>query len=101
MLCGRLYKSALYEQVRGALKKFVFEEYKPYKGDLFSVFMYKNFDYCKPDGYSAFMTPFVWMFIKTYEQLRQFIIEKKSITTLIQMEYSALKRPLCQFVLLC
>ncbi len=89
-------------KLEGQLKKFVFEEYKPYKGDLFSVFMYKNFDYCKPDGYSAFMTPFVWMFIKTYEQLRQFIIEKKSITTLIQMEYSAFEEatvPICSFVL--
>ena len=35
------------------------------------------------------MTPFVWMFIKTYEKLREFIIRNKSIATLVQMEYSA------------
>ena len=89
-------------KLEGQLKKFVIEEYKPYKGDLFSVFMYKNFDYCKPDGYSAFMTPFVWMFIKTYEQLREFVIRQKSITTLVQMEYSAFEEatvPICSFVL--
>ena len=48
------------------------------------------------------MTPFVWMFIKTYEKLRQFIIQNKSITTLIQMEYSAFEEatvPICSFVL--
>lgn len=86
----------------GQLKKFVVEKYKPYSGDLFSVFMYKNFDYCKPNGYSAFMTPFVWMFIKTYEQLREYIINEKSITSLIQMEYSAFEEatvPICSFVL--
>lgn len=86
----------------GQLKKYVVEEYKPYSGDLFSVFMYKNFDYCRTNGYSAFMTPFVWMFIKTYEKLRQFIIQNKSITTLIQMEYSAFEEatvPICSFVL--
>lgn len=86
----------------GQLKKYVVEEYKPYSGDLFSVFMYKNFDYCKQNGYSAFMTPFVWMFIKTYEQIREFILEYKSITTLVQMEYSAFEEatvPICSFVL--
>lgn len=75
---------------------------KPYSSDLFSVFIYRNFDYCKPDGYSAFMTPFVWMFIKTYEKLREFVIDTKSITTLVQMEYSAFEEatvPICSFVL--
>lgn len=84
------------------LKEFIINEYKLYSGDLFSVFMYRNFDYCKSNGYSAFMTPFVWMFIKTYEKLREFIINSKSITTLIQMEYSAFEEatvPICSFVL--
>lgn len=48
------------------------------------------------------MTPFVWMFIKSYEQLRKFIINKKSIATLVQMEYSAYEEatvPICSFVL--
>lgn len=84
------------------LKEFILNEYKLYSGDLFSVFMYRNFDYCKSNGYSAFMTPFVWMFIKTYEKLREFIINSKSITTLIQMEYSAFEEatvPICSFVL--
>ncbi len=84
------------------LKDFVVSNYKEYSGDLFSVFMYRNFDFCKKDGYSAFMTPFVWMFIKTYEQLRNFIINNKSITSLIQMEYSAFEEatvPICAFVL--
>jgi len=89
-------------KLEGQLKKFVGEGYKPFCGDLFSVFMYKNFEYCKPNGYSAFMTPFVWMFIKTYEQLREYIIKQKSIITLIQMEYSAFEEatvPICSFVL--
>lgn len=89
-------------KLEGNLKKFVVEEYKPYSGDLFSVFMYRNFGYCKQNGYSAFMTPFVWMFIKTYENLREYIINQKSITTLVQMEYSAFEEatvPICSFVL--
>ena len=84
------------------LKKFVTENYKDYSGDLFSVFIYRNFAFCNKEGYSAFMTPFVWMFIKTYEKLREYIINNKSITSLIQMEYSAFEEatvPVCSFVL--
>ena len=89
-------------KMEGQLKKFVVDNYKAYSGDLFSVFIYRNFDYCKADGYSAFMTPFVWMFIKTYEALRKYIIDTKAITTLVQMEYSAFEEatvPICSFVL--
>lgn len=84
------------------LKKFVVDNYKDYSGDLFSVFIYRNFDFCVKDGYSAFMTPFVWMFIKTYEKLREYVIENKAISSLIQMEYSAFEEatvPICSFVL--
>lgn len=84
------------------LKTFVNKYYKDYAGDLFSVFIYRNFGFCKTNGYTGFMTPFVWMFIKTYEKLRQYIISNKSIVTLIQMEYSAFEEatvPICTFVL--
>ena len=89
-------------KLEGQLKKFVVNNYKAYSGDLFSVFIYRNFDYCKVNGYSAFMTPFVWLFIKTYETLRKYIIDTKAITTLVQMEYSAFEEatvPICSFVL--
>ena len=48
------------------------------------------------------MTPFVWMFIKLYLKLREYIVSNKSIVTLIQMEYSAFEEatvPICSFVL--
>ena len=84
------------------LKEYVRAAYKDYSADLFSCFMYRNFDFCLPNGYSAFMTPFVWMFIKSYEKLREYIIEQKAITSLIQMEYSAFEEatvPICSFIL--
>lgn len=89
-------------KMEGRLKSFVTENYKDYSGDLFSVFTYRNLMFCKQDGYCGYMTPFVWMFIKTYEKLREFIIQSKSITTLVQMEYSAFEEatvPICSFVL--
>lgn len=84
------------------LKKFIQGNYADYKADLFSVFMYRNFGLYKAGGYTAFMSPFVWMFIKSYEALRQYILTQKSISSLIQMEYSAFEEatvPICTFVL--
>lgn len=84
------------------LKKYIADNYADYKGDLFSVFIYRNFGFCKKNGYSGFMTPMVWMFIKTYEPLRNFVLRNKAIATLIQFEYSAFEEatvPICSFVL--
>ncbi len=85
-----------------ALKNFVKAVYKDYSADLFSCFMVRNFQLCMARGYTAFMTPFVWMFIKSYEKLRHYIIEEKAIASLIQMEYSAFEEatvPICTFIL--
>ena len=84
------------------LKEFINRHYKDYAGDLFSVFIYRNLLLCQPGGYCGFMSPFVWMFIKTYQNLREYIIQNATITTLIQMEYSAFEEatvPICSFVL--
>ena len=83
-------------------KSYLNDKYKDYSGDLFSVFMYRNLGFCIEKGYTGFMTPYVWMFIKTYEKLREYIIDNKTIDSLIQMEYSAFEEatvPICSFVL--
>ena len=84
------------------LKKYVKKNFADYSGDLFSVFVYNNITWLKPDGYSSYMTPFVWMFIKTYEKLRTYIVQNKKISSLIQMEYSAFEEatvPINTFVI--
>lgn len=89
-------------KMSGELKKYVVKNYKAYSSDLFAVFIKRNFEFTVENGYLGFMTPFVWMFIKSYEQLRKFIISEKSIATLVQMEYSAYEEatvPICSFVL--
>ena len=85
------------------LKDFINKNYAAYKGDLFIVFIYKCFEYCKQNGYTGAMTPNVWMFIKTYEELRKYIINQKNITTLVQMAKGAFFKEatvdVCGFVL--
>lgn len=89
-------------KLEGNLKKFVTSNYKDFSTDVFAVFIRRNFDFTIQGGYMGFMTPFVWMFIKSYEKLRNYIINNKSIATLVQMEYSAYEEatvPICSFVL--
>ena len=90
-------------KMEGHLKDFVTAQFKPYSGDLFSVFMFHNFAFCKHDGYSAFMTPNVWMFLKTYEKLRDYLRENKGISSFVQMAKGAFFKEaivdVCAFVL--
>ncbi|WP_338033713.1 BREX-1 system adenine-specific DNA-methyltransferase PglX [Lactiplantibacillus paraplantarum] len=84
------------------MKKYVKKNYADYSGDLFSVFIFNNINLVKIGGYAAYMTPFVWMFIKTYEKLRNYLVANKEISSLIQMEYSAFEEatvPINTFVL--
>ena len=78
------------------------DNYKNYSKDLFSVFIYHNVHQLVKGGYAGYMTPLVWMFIKTYEPLRHDIINNFKIDSLIQMEYSAFEEatvPIDTFVL--
>ena len=89
-------------RMNGVLKDFVKKYYKDFSADLFSAFMVRNAFYCKKDGYYGFMTPYVWMFIQSYQKLREDIISKKYIYSLIQFEYSAFSEatvPICSFIL--
>ena len=82
----------------GWVKKY----YADVKGDLFSCFMVRNSGMGADHAQMGFMTPYVWMFIGTYEKLRRFVIEQNTITSLIQLEYSGFAGatvPICTFTL--
>ncbi|MCD8561042.1 MAG: BREX-1 system adenine-specific DNA-methyltransferase PglX [Shewanella xiamenensis] len=84
------------------VKDYLKANFKGYDKDLFSAFMVRNLALAKPRGQLGFMTPFVWMFISSYEELRNFIINEKTITSLIQLEYSGFDGatvPICTFTL--
>ena len=84
------------------LKKYIFKNYANYKTDLFSAFIINNIRLTKKGCYLGFMTPYVWMFISSYEELRNYLFENVRIDSLIQLEYSAFEEavvPICSFVL--
>lgn len=85
-----------------ALKTFLKDNYADVKSDLFSAFVLRNFEMSESHAQLSFMSPFVWMFISSYEKLRNFLIDKKTITSLIQLEYSGFDGatvPICTYTL--
>lgn len=86
--------------MNGRLSTWLRENYEPVKTDLFSAFVVRNLELALPKGQLGFMTPFVWMFISSYEKLRSILINEKTITSLIQLEYSGFDGatvPICTF----
>ena len=84
------------------LSKWIKDAYPNEKTDLFSAFIKRNTVFAKPNGELGFMSPYVWMFISSYEKLRRELIDNKTITSLIQLEYSGFAEatvPICTFTL--
>lgn len=84
------------------LKGYLKTEYAGYEKDLFSAFMIRNLSLTKLSGQLGFMSPFVWMFISSYEELRTNFIDNATLTSLVQLEYSGFDGatvPICTFTL--
>ncbi|WP_218698252.1 BREX-1 system adenine-specific DNA-methyltransferase PglX [Acinetobacter harbinensis] len=84
------------------LKTYLKKNYQGYEKDLFSAFMIRNLELTKKSGQLGFMSPFVWMFISSYQNLRTHFIDQATITSLIQLEYSGFDGatvPICTFTL--
>ncbi|HGV6844386.1 TPA: BREX-1 system adenine-specific DNA-methyltransferase PglX, partial [Escherichia coli] len=85
-----------------AVKNHLKENYSGYDKDLFSAFIIRNLQLSKNGAQLGFMTPFVWMFISSYEELRLQLINNETIISLIQLEYSGFDGatvPICTFTL--
>lgn len=83
------------------LNDFIKNHYPDYKSDFFSAFIVRGSEMTKPEGYCGYFTPYVWMFIKSYEKLREYLYTNTTVETLIQFEYSAFEEatvPVCTFV---
>lgn len=82
------------------LNDFIKKNYAEYKSDFFSSFVIKCSEMTKNSGYCGFFTPYVWMFIQSYEKMRNYLYTQATIETLIQFEYSAYEEatvPVCTF----
>ena len=70
------------------LAKYAKNEYPDSKGDLFAIFIEKCLQSTSEQGYTAVVTMQSWMFLSSYEKLREKLL-KKQIDSLIQIGYNS------------
>lgn len=83
-------------------KRFLTDNYQAGKSDAFAAFMIRMPELALPNGQLGFVTPYVWMFISSYEDLRKYLLSHQTITSLIQLEYNAFEPacvPVCSFTM--
>ena len=87
-----------------SLKKFGKKHYPLSKSDLYAMFIQRILVFAKDNRSAGLMTPFTWMFISSYEELRSFLLAEKCVTGLVQPEYHAFFEsayvPICAFTIL-
>ena len=90
------------KRMEPSLKEYVNKHFDDVKSDLFATFIIRCLELSNANGFSGYMTPFTWMFISSYQALREEIIDNHTINNLVQLEYSGFDGatvPVCTFTL--
>src|SRR5699024_6485103 len=85
-----------------SLAEYLAENYPEHKSDLFATFISFVRNRTKKNGHIGLITPYVWMFIKNYLNLRKEIVLNSTISSLIELEYNSFQGatvPVCTFTL--
>ncbi|WP_201566910.1 BREX-1 system adenine-specific DNA-methyltransferase PglX [Psychrobacter sp. JCM 18900] len=86
--------------MNGRLKAWSKKEYPNSKSDLFSMFVERCLGIVLDKGELGFITPFLWMFIGSFEAFREDLLSNCHITSLVQLEYNSFGPacvPVCTF----
>lgn len=78
------------------LKKFIEENYKkPYNfhTNLYATFIKRCYDFVREDGFVGMVHPPTFMYIKTFEDVRRFIIDKTHINFFVEWGYLGMFNP--------
>ncbi|MGQ0755592.1 BREX-1 system adenine-specific DNA-methyltransferase PglX [Acinetobacter baumannii] len=68
-----------------ALKDFAKKTFPDSKSDLFAMFIELGFDWCKDSGFNSMVTMQSWMFLSSYEAMREKILQDRTIQTMAHL----------------
>lgn len=78
------------------------KNYPNVKSDLCTCFIERILNICKPSGFSGLATSNSWMFLSSFEKLRNKLIDDATIETLVQLSvhgFHGIAAQVCTFVL--
>lgn len=84
------------------LLTYIQTNYPDGKADMYGVFIIRCHVYTRKNGIIGLLTPYVWLYISSFEKLRELVIWKMFIQSLIQLEYNSFEAacvPVCIFLL--
>jgi type II restriction/modification system DNA methylase subunit YeeA len=67
------------------LKVFAGENYVDSKADLFAMFIERGFSLCKPTGFNSMVSMQSWMFLSSYEGMREKLLNERTIQTMAHL----------------
>ncbi|WKT71814.1 BREX-1 system adenine-specific DNA-methyltransferase PglX [Acinetobacter variabilis] len=73
--------------MNAALKDFAKKKFPDSKSDLFAMFIERGFGWCKDSGFNSMVTMQSWMFLSSYEAMREKLLSNNSLVSLIQLPY--------------
>ena len=73
------------KNMNSELKTFAEKNYPMSKSDLFAMFIERCAKMCVENGYVAMVTMQSWMFLSSYEDLRKWLLEEKTIVTMAHL----------------
>ncbi|MCF7988403.1 MAG: BREX-1 system adenine-specific DNA-methyltransferase PglX [Methylovulum sp.] len=65
-----------------ALKDFAKKHFPDSKSDLFAMFIERGFGWCKASGFNAQVTMQSWMFLSSYQAMREKLLSSKTLNTM-------------------
>ncbi|HCM6243529.1 SAM-dependent methyltransferase [Klebsiella pneumoniae] len=71
--------------MNGELKEFAKKQFPDSKSDLFAMFMQHAFSLLKENGFNAQVNMQSWMFLSSYEMLRGWLLDNKTIITMAHL----------------
>lgn len=71
------------------IKYFARKYYSDSKSDLFAMFIERGFAWCKPASFNSMVTMQSWMFLSSFETMREKNIENRTIYNFIQIGYNS------------
>jgi len=74
-----------------ALKDYAISAYPNSKSDLFAIFMEHGFTLLKENAFNAMVTMQSWMFLSSYEKMRQSMLDDHIIETMVHMGNGVMK----------
>ena len=67
------------------LKDFAKKKFPDSKSDLFAMFIERGFKWCKDSGFNSMVTMQSWMFLSSYEAMREKLLQDRTIQTMAHL----------------